>query len=84
VLMLIDQLNRDFGNVREILESSGSSLTLALIKPAIDRFADTLDAVALARPNLSAKCQSLETDLSRFLDPPSESEWHADDSDVPF
>ena len=67
----IDRLNRDFGNLRELLRSSEPSLAEALIDPVIDRFAESLAAVALARPDLSAKCESLTNSLARFLDPRS-------------
>src|SRR5207245_2570438 len=33
----IDQLNRDFGNLRELLQSPDSSLSEALIDPVVDR-----------------------------------------------
>ena len=54
----IDQLNRDFGNLRELLQSSDSSLTAALIDPVLDRFGETLDTVATARPDLALQCES--------------------------
>jgi hypothetical protein len=82
---LIDQLNRDFGNLREILQTSEPSVADALINPVLDRFAESLAAVALARPYLSAKCDSLTSSLSKFLDPnPSESTWESGDLDFPF
>jgi hypothetical protein len=81
----IDQLNRDFGNLRELLQASEPSVAEALINRVIDRFADSLAAVALARSDLSAKCESLTTSLATFLDPrPAESIWDSGDSDVPF
>jgi hypothetical protein len=81
----IDQLNRDFGNLRELLQSSEPSLAEALIDPVIDRFTESLAAVASVRPDLSAKCESLTNSLKKFLDPHSaESTWDAGDSDLPF
>jgi hypothetical protein len=81
----IDQLNRDFGNLRELLQTSEPSVAEALINPVIDRFSESLAAVALARPDLSAKCESLTSSLTRFLDPaPSEPTWESGDSENPF
>lgn len=67
----IDWLNRDFGNLRELLQNSEPSLTEALIGPVIDRFTETLDLLASIRTDLVAKCESLTNSLARFLEPPS-------------
>lgn len=81
----IARLNRDFGNLRELLQTSDPSLAAALLDPVIDRFAESLAAVALVRPELSAKCESLTNSLAQFLDPrPSEPTWDSGDSDIPF
>jgi hypothetical protein len=64
---LIAQLNRHFGNLRELLERSEPSLAEALVHPATERFAESLAAVMLARPDLSAKCNSLSGQLARLL-----------------
>ena len=64
---LIAQLNRHFGNFRELLERSEPSLAETLIHPAIERFAESLAAVTLARPDLSAQCDSLSSQLARLL-----------------
>jgi len=81
----IDRLNRDFGNLRELLQSSDSSLTEALIDPVLDRFAETLAAVATARPDLGPQCESLTKDFCKFLDPPPpEPTWDSGDPDAPF
>jgi hypothetical protein len=66
---LIAQLNRHFGNLRELLERSEPSLAEALVHPATERFAESLAAVTLARPDLSAKCNSLSSQLARLLVP---------------
>lgn len=80
----IDQLNRDFGNLREVLQTSEPSVALALINPVLNRFAESLAAVASARPDLSANCESLTRSLSKLLDPqPSEETWDSDE-DIPF
>ena len=68
---LIDRLNRDFGNLREVLQGPDSSLTEALIAPVLDRFTETLATVATARPDLAPQCESLTRDLCRLLDPPA-------------
>lgn len=66
----IDQLNRDFGNLRELLQGSDLSLAEALIEGVLDRFAETLDDVALAHADLAPQCESLRCDLHKLLDPP--------------
>jgi len=81
----IDQLNRDFGNLREVLQKSEPSVAEALIAPVMDRFAECLAAVASVRPDLAAKCDSLASSLTKFLDPrPMEPNWDSDDADMPF
>jgi hypothetical protein len=82
---VIDRLNRDFGNLREMLQCSESSLAAALLEPVINRFTDTLADVSSARPDLTAKCESLTSSLARFLEPQtSEFKADGDDSDLPF
>lgn len=82
---LIDQLNRDFGNLREVLQSSEPTLAAALVHPVMDRFAETLADVATMHPQLSAKCDSLTNIVSRFLEPrPAESTGDGEDSNFPF
>jgi hypothetical protein len=78
---LIDQLSRDFGNLREVSGSAESAS--ALVEPVINRFCETLDAVAAARSDLEEKCCDLQMRLSRFLEPPREADPD-DDSDVNF
>jgi hypothetical protein len=81
----IGQLNRDFGNMREVLQNSDPTLADALYRPVIDRFTDSLAGVASSRTDLAAKCESLTNSLSRFLDPQwSESAWDVGDSESPF
>ena len=65
----IDQLNREFGNLREILESTDSSLADALIDPVCDRFAETLANLAIDRPDLAKRCEKVAEDLETLLDP---------------
>ena len=80
----IDQLNRDFGNLREILQSSDSSLAEALIDPVLHRFAVTLEAIASARPELALHCESLTSDLHELLDAqPQERTWDFQDPELP-
>jgi hypothetical protein len=84
----IDQLNRDFGNLREVLQSSDLSLTEALLDPVLKRFVETLDTVATARTDLAAQCESLTGTLQKLLDPqPPGEPWEPSDfsdDDVPF
>jgi len=81
----IDQLNRDFGNLREILQNTESSLAGALIDPVLHRFTETLESVATARPDVATECESLTNDLQELLNPPEPEEpWDSDDSELPF
>ncbi len=81
----IDQLNRDFGNLREMLQSSDSSLAEALFDPVLSRFADTLDTAAAARPDLASQCESLTNNLLKLLDPPPTGpNWDTHYPDGPF
>lgn len=68
---LIDQLNRDFGNLREILQNSEPSFAEMLIEPVIHHFRESLDQVASVQSDLRMKCDSLSDDLAKFLDPPA-------------
>lgn len=68
---LIDRLNRDFGNLREILQQSGPELAAALFDPVIDCFGDTLACVAATRADLAAKCEALGDSLATFIDEPT-------------
>jgi len=80
----IDQLNRDFGNLREILQNADSSLAVALIDPVLDRFTTSLDEVAMAYPDLNKKCESLTKEIHKLLEPPSsQSNWE-DGEGIPF
>jgi hypothetical protein len=81
----IDQLNRDFGNLRELLQDTDSSLAAALISPVLERFADDLNNVAKDRPDLATQCESLADDLHRLLDQSAEEPSPGDgDEDIPF
>lgn len=81
----IDQLNRDFGNLRELLQGSDSSLAAALIDPVIDRFSESLNAVATTRPDLRSQCESLVDSLHKLLSPPApDAPWDPSDSGLPF
>jgi len=81
----IDQLNRDFGNLREMLQSDDSSLAQALIDPVLDRFAESLSSVATARADLALQCEALTSELSEILNPPPpEASSDSCDPDIPF
>lgn len=82
----IDQLNRDFGNLRNILENSDASLAAALVDPVLQRFAEDLEVIATNRPDLGEQCLSLVNDLGQLLEPPAEQEppEDGDDSELPF
>lgn len=81
----IDQLNRDFGNLREILKSTDSSLAGALIDPVIQHFAESLATAAAARPDIASECESVTEELQQLLSPPDPEEpWDPDDDGLPF
>ncbi len=82
---LIDQLNRDFGNLREVLTGAEAALSASLVEPVLDHFAETLEAVAAERPDLNPKCGALFAKLKNFLTPPNPErpELFPDDG-VPF
>jgi hypothetical protein len=67
---LIDQLHRDFGNLREVCRSADEATVSALIQPVLDRFCDSLSEVAAARADLGEECADLQSQLQHFLDPP--------------
>ena len=81
----IDELNRDFGNLREVLQNSEPSLGASLLHPVIDRFTESLASVAVVRTDLTEKCESLTNSLARFLAPPSpETSWDSGEEETPF
>lgn len=71
VQQLIDQLNRDFGNVRELLYASEPSVAEALVDPVIDRLIETLIEAGAARPDLVPKCEALADDVRSLLEAPA-------------
>lgn len=82
---LTDRLNRDFGNLREVLQSSDTSLITALIQPVIDRFGETIAEISSTVPQLSAICESLTCMVNRLLEPrPPEFLADGRNSDEPF
>lgn len=69
-----------------MLRSGEASLIDALFEPVIERFCETVDAVAAARPALDEKCADLQDRLRRFLGPLEEFESPLDfgDDEIPF
>jgi len=67
---LIDQLHRDFGNLRDVCRAADEATVSALIEPVLSRFCDSLSEVAAAREDLGEKCADLQNQLQHFLDPP--------------
>lgn len=64
----IDRLNRDFGNLCELLQRSEPSLAASLIEPVIDRFTESLTSVVSSRVDLAAKCESLTDNIAELLE----------------
>lgn len=84
---LIEDLSRDYGNLREVLQSDDHSLAEALAEPVLANFVQTLDKVAAAHEDLRPKCEDLQQRLRRFPEPASESpnnEYWPGDDDIPF
>lgn len=79
---LIDRLNREFGNLREVTQATELSLAEALLEPVIMHFGEALDEIASARPELDPKCTDLREKLQEFLEPAEEGGLF--DDDVPF
>lgn len=63
VQSLIDRLNREFGNVREIAGGEDESFVQSLLDPVVDRLRETLGAIGEARPELTAKCEALSDEI---------------------
>jgi molybdopterin converting factor small subunit len=61
---LIDDLNRYFGNLREVVGSPESEL----IEPAVERFSECLHAISEARPMLFAKTCDLRFKVRAWVD----------------
>jgi hypothetical protein len=82
----IDQLNRDFGNLRDVLQSTESSIAESLFEPVLGHFTETLETVATVRPDLAAQCESLSGTLQKPLHPQSPDQPWEDGNydDVPF
>lgn len=81
----IDQLNRDFANLREILRSDDVSLSEALLDPALDRCVETLAGVASDCKGLAEQCESIsEAFRNLFAPPPPTPDWGPEDLDIPF
>ena len=67
---LIDTLNRDFGNLREVLgQTASQEFQEGLLEPVLAKFSETLTRVAEGHPPLQAKCDDLISQLTRFLVP---------------
>lgn len=60
---LVDGLNRQFGNLHEMMKEPSD----ALLEPVLERFCDELNEAAEAHPDLAPKCADLERQLREFL-----------------
>ena len=91
---LVDELNRDFANLREVLgQTSTQGLNESLIEPVLARFQETLTRVATAESELESelksKCSALTRRVTTFAAPPADEPWKTgqpdqDWDDVPF
>jgi hypothetical protein len=83
----IDALSRQWGNLREVLQSASVEQAASLIEPVLDQFCRTLDEVAAEHEPLRAKCESLGQMIRRLLEPPAppdSSDHSAGYDDIPF
>lgn len=82
----IDQLHRDFGNLRELLQTPEVAVCASLFDPVIARFSETLATLAVDRPELEPKCESLTSEIHRLLaaDASEENDNGNEDWELPF
>jgi len=81
----IDRLNRDFANLRDVLQTPDPARADALAEPVIDRFVESLDVVATAHPDLAEQCGALASALETLLHPPASDAFSEfDDDEFPF
>lgn len=66
---LVDHLSRDFGNLGDVAQAAEPAAAEALLEPVVERFCESLDAVAAALPELEPKCSDLQARLRRFGEP---------------
>lgn len=66
---LVDQLNRDFRNFREVLSDSDMARVDALLDPVVERFDQTLGIIADGHPELDARCSDLARKVKSFREP---------------
>lgn len=66
---LVDQLNRDFRNFREVLSDSDSARIDALLDPVLERFDQTLALIADGHPELEPRCSDLSRKVKSFGEP---------------
>ena len=80
----IDRLNRDFGNLREILRGDDLTAASSLIEPVMTRFVETLDAVGRFRPKESSRCEWLTEEVNGLLEAPPDGPSPGFDEEMPF
>ena len=74
---MADSLNHHFGNLRSVAGDAAAPL----IGPVVERLCQELAPVSEARPDLSAKCAALESQLREFAARVLE---EPDEDDLPF
>jgi hypothetical protein len=84
VQQFINQLNRNFGNLRELLKA-GPSMVETLFDPVIGCFVETLAEVSAVRLDLAPKCEALAHKVKNLLnDSPPTSAGGSSVSEIPF
>jgi hypothetical protein len=74
----IDNLNRAFGNLSEVVKHASA----ALIEPVIERLNETLGKIADANSALAEKCADLDRQLGTFRRRLTAEPWH--DGELPI
>jgi hypothetical protein len=75
---IIDTLNRDFGNLRDLIQNPAAEL----VDPVTGKMIEALATIAESYPVLADKCADLEKQLCAFAERLGSSAF--DDEDVPF
>ena len=63
---IIDRLNRDFGNLRDVVGATSSDQTAALLEPVINGFLESLSDLRGARPDLDTLIASVCNGVRQF------------------
>ena len=83
----IDELNRHFGNLRQVLGQTTEVGNASLIEPVVERFIESINALTSTGPHFDRKTADLIHNLSHLTTPPPPSpprDWSSEDLEFPF